>query len=276
MVAGVAIWIASPALRAADGDRTVAAGRGGSYLGIGVAEIDAGRARTLALAEERGVEITRVEEDGPAAKAGLKVGDVILEFNGQRVEGTEQFMRLVRETPAGREEKTVTSRGGAQQTVLLRTGARRGLTPPGSEAVQLVLPRGELFGPDSPDLQMPDIAKSYMGWRSPALGIEGESLQSQLASFFGVKQGVLVRSVLSGTAAERSGIRAGDVILRVNEQSISTPREISSVLRGAVTAGKKTITVALMRDRKETSVSVTLEEEKAEQVRTGKRAPTRL
>jgi serine protease Do len=275
LVAGVVICIVSPELRAADGDRiVVAAGRGGSYLGIGVAEIDAGRARTLALAEERGVEITRVEQDGPAAKAGLMVGDVILEFNGQRVEGTEQFMRLVRETPAGREEKIVISRSGAQQTIVLRTGARRGL--PGGEGVQLQLPRGELWGPDAPDLQMPDIAKSYMGWRSPALGIEGESLQSQLASFFGVKQGVLVRSVLSGTAAERSGIRAGDVILRVNEQSISTPREISSALRGAVAAGKKTITVAVMRDRKETSVSVTLEEEKAEQVRTRKRAPTRL
>jgi serine protease Do len=276
-VAGLVIWFASPELQAADGDRIAfAPGRGGSYLGIGVAEIDSGRAKALALAEGRGVEITRVEQDGPAAKAGLKVGDVILDFNAQRVEGTEQFMRLVRETPGGREEKILISRSGVQQTVVLRTGARKGLTLPVGEGVQLVLPRGELFAPDAPDLQMPDIAKSYMGWRSPALGIEGESLQSQLARFFGVEQGVLVRSVLSGTAAERSGIRAGDVILRVNEQPISTPREISSALRAAVAAGRKTTTAALMRDRKELSVNVTLEEEKAEQVRTRKGAPTRL
>src|SRR5512139_2437444 len=63
-----------------------------SYLGVGVAEINADRAKALKLKEERGVEITRVEDDSPAAKAGLKVGDVVLEYNGQRLEGTEQFV----------------------------------------------------------------------------------------------------------------------------------------------------------------------------------------
>jgi serine protease Do len=267
----------SPGLKAAGVELVgIASVHGGSYLGIGVAEIDAERAKTLSLPEERGVEITRVEDEGPAAKAGLKVGDVILEFNGQKVEGTEQFIRLVRETPAGREEKVVVSRGGSIETITMRTGARRGPAALGAEGMQLLLPRAEFFGPDAPDLHMPDIAKSYMGWRSPALGIEGESLQSQLARFFGVTQGVLVRSVLSGTPAERSGIRAGDVILRINEQQISTPREISSALRSAASAGKKTVTVNLMRERKELSVNVTLDEERAEQVRARKRPPTGL
>src|SRR3979409_1350361 len=68
---------------------------GGSFLGIGVTEVDSERAKALNLKEERGVEITRVEEDSPAARAGLKTGDVVLEYGGQRVEGTEQFVRLV-------------------------------------------------------------------------------------------------------------------------------------------------------------------------------------
>ena len=60
------------------------------------------RAKELHLKEERGVEVRCVDADSPAAKAGLKEGDVVLEYNGQRVEGGEQFMRLVRETPPGR------------------------------------------------------------------------------------------------------------------------------------------------------------------------------
>ena len=77
----------------------------GSFLGIGVQEIDSERAKALNLREERGVEVTRVEDDSPAAKGGIQTGDVVLEYNGDRVEGVEEFMRMVRETPPGRDVK---------------------------------------------------------------------------------------------------------------------------------------------------------------------------
>ena len=78
---------------------------GGTYLGVNLCEVPSDRARELKLKEAYGVEITRVEEGSPAEKAGLKSGDVVLEYNGQRVEGMEQFGRLVRETPPAREVK---------------------------------------------------------------------------------------------------------------------------------------------------------------------------
>ena len=96
---------------------------GGTYLGVNLAEIDANRAKELKLKEDYGVEITRVEENSPAEKAGVKPGDVVLEYNGQRVEGMEQFGRMVRETPPGREVKLTVSRNGATQT--LDGGARQ-------------------------------------------------------------------------------------------------------------------------------------------------------
>jgi S1-C subfamily serine protease len=68
-------------------------------------DITSDRAKALKLKEERGVEVTSVEPDSAAAKAGLKVGDVILEYNGQKVEGWEHLKRLVRETPIHREVK---------------------------------------------------------------------------------------------------------------------------------------------------------------------------
>src|SRR2546430_2260392 len=71
--------------------RTIAVATSAGYLGIGAQDIDAERAKTLKLSEVRGAEIKSVIDDSPAAKAGFKEGDVVLEYNGQKVEGIEQL-----------------------------------------------------------------------------------------------------------------------------------------------------------------------------------------
>ena len=90
------------------------------------------------------------------------------------------------------------------------------------------------------------------------LGVEAESLGSQLAAYFGVKDGVLVRSVAKDTAAEKAGIKAGDVITKVDGSTVTTPNELVSAIRSA--SSKKSFPVELMRDRHETSVTVTIED----------------
>lgn len=105
----------------------------GSFLGVGVAEISSERARTLNLREEYGVEITHVDQDSPADKAGLKSGDVVQQYNGQRVEGIEQFQRLVRETPAGRTVKLEVVRNGAGQTLTATIASRKAKMYQGSK-----------------------------------------------------------------------------------------------------------------------------------------------
>jgi len=228
-------------------------GGGGSFLGIGVAEIDNERAQALNLKEERGVEITRVDDDSPAAKAGLQKGDVVLEYSGQRVEGTEQLVRLVRETPVGRSVKIVVSRSGNLQTLAATTAARK--TPTVREF------RFEMPGmPGMPmPIPMPDVPRPYMGWRSAAVGIEAEALDSQLAEYFGVKEGVLVRSVVKGSAAEKAGLKAGDVITKVDGEKVASPRDISSAVRSK--RSQKTLPLTLMRERREMTVNVTLEDD---------------
>ncbi|MCX6621536.1 MAG: PDZ domain-containing protein, partial [Acidobacteria bacterium] len=96
----------------------------GSYLGVGVRDIDEDRAKSLNLSEEYGVEVTSLVPDGPAAKSGLQKDDVVLTYNGQRVEGTEQFVRMVQETPPGRRVKIQVNRNGSAQTLDLTTGTR--------------------------------------------------------------------------------------------------------------------------------------------------------
>lgn len=229
------------------------AGTPGSFLGVGVADIDTERSKALKLKEERGVEVTRVEQDSPAEKAGLKVGDAVLEYNGQHVEGTEQFVRLVRETPAGRAAKLLISRNGTQQTITATISARKAMTMPGMAEQFRVMPRVEI-----PEIQIPDMPKPNMSWRSVRLGIDAESVDSQLAEFFGVKEGVLVRSVMSDSAAAKAGIRAGDVIVKIEDSKVTSPREITSVLRGL--ADHKSIPVTLVRERREMTVNVTMDE----------------
>src|SRR5260370_1097975 len=126
---------------------------GGSFLGVAVAEIDNERARALKLGEVHGVEITNIDGDSPAAKAGLKTGDAVLEYNGQRVEGIEQFQRLVRETPAGREVKLLISRNGASQVVNATIGNRKGMKAFRSE---------DFFkGVEMPEFHMPDMPQIF-------------------------------------------------------------------------------------------------------------------
>ena len=109
-----------------------------------------------------------------------------------------------------------------------------------------------------PEFQLPDIPQIYTATRSAMLGVEAESLGAQLAVYFGVKEGVLVRSVLDSTPAQKAGIKAGDVITKLDGMAVTTPSELSSAVRMA--NAKKTYSIELMRDRKPVTVSVNVEE----------------
>jgi serine protease Do len=239
----------------------VAINHGVSYIGVGIQEIDSDRAKTLKLREEAGVEITRVERDSPADKAGLMESDVVLQYNGQRVEGMEQFSRMVRETPVGRDVKMDIVRNGAPQTVTVKIASRRGspLVGTGIEGWQLNIPPNFL----------PDIPRVVMASRSSLLGVEAEALDGQLAQYFGVKEGILVRTVTKGSAAEQAGVKAGDVITRVDDTNVKNPAEMSSRVRGL---RGKSVPLVVIRDHKEMTLNVMIADERQSRVVTGRRA----
>lgn len=217
-----------------------------SYLGVGVIDdMTDERARALGLKEPQGVEVTSVADDSPASKAGIKKGDVILEYNGQRVEGDEQFVRMVQETPAGRKAELQVWRNGGRQSLTAIIGSRQ------DRALVFSMPTAP-FPSIAPII--PDTPHDMFSWRSTLLGVDTEGLNSQLADFFGVKEGVLVRSVIKGSAAETAGLRAGDVITKIDGQPISSPRNISAQLWKS----GKNVTMTVVRNHKEITLNVKL------------------
>ena len=225
---------------------------GQSYIGVGLGEIDSERARQLKLKEEYGVELTHVEDESPAAKAGLKSGDVVLEYNGQRVEGMEQFARFVRETPPGRDSKLSVSRDGNRQLVTVKIGQRKG-----AGAWSMATPAAPV--PPLPPNAPGEMPRALMVWASPRMGIDAEAIEGQLGQFFGVKEGVLIRAVSKGSAAEKAGLKAGDVITKVDGAAVASPGDVTRAVRGA--RARKTFPVTLMRDKRETSITLTIDDE---------------
>jgi len=191
-------------------------------------------------------------------------------------------VRLVRETPAGRQVKLLIHREGATQTITATVAARKGATFRWQGEWQKNLDeqmkklQEHLKGLKEREFELRLHARDLpgsmvMSWRSGVLGVEAEALKAQLAEYFGVKEGVLVRQVIKGSAAEKAGIKAGDVITKVDGEAVSTPGEVTGAIRSALPK-KKTIPITVVRNRQETTLNVTIEE--AERLEPGPRPRT--
>lgn len=234
-----------------------------SWLGVELHEVTSDTAKELKLPAERGVVIGAVVPDSPAAKAGLKEKDVVTEINGQRVEGAAQFRRIIHEIPAGRTAQLTVWRDGRAQTlnVTLGKGEERRhsfkvLTPSAPGSFTFNMPEIPMV----PPMEW-DGGALVLGGR-PRLGIDAEDLNGQLGPFFGAPdgEGILVREVAAGSAAEKAGVKAGDVITSVNGERV---RSIGD-LREKLAAGKEsrdkgqTVKLGVLRNRSEVSLTVEL------------------
>jgi serine protease Do len=216
-----------------------------SYLGVDTQDLTPDRMIALHLKDEQGVEVTMVDQDAPAGKAGIKEHDVITNVNGEQVENVEQLRRLIREIPPGRTVTIGLRRDGQSLTIKAQLSSR-------TAAFNFNFgPKVHIEIPPIPNLSGLDIPVSVVVVHSALhSGLMLENLNSQLSDYFGVKngRGILVRSVEKGTLAETAGFRAGDVIVQVNGQPVSDSSDFSRALRS--TKGTS-VSVAIIRDRKE-------------------------
>lgn len=254
----------------------------GAWMGVGVGEVTSENVAKLKLKEERGVEIVTVSPGGPAEKAGIKEHDVVLEFNGQRVDGIEQFRRLIRETPVGRNAKLVVSRDGVNMTLTVTLGER---PTPSAQILRREdggewtfhlptpptppTPRAAPRAPRAPSVEVFPNMDWFSLAGAPRLGIEGDAVGKQLGEYFGVPggEGVLVKAVTPGSPADLAGVKAGDVITKIETESVKDTGDIRSAVRER--RNKTSYPITVIRNKKEMVLTVKIE--KAETPRPGAR-----
>ena len=235
-----------------------------SYLGVDIVDISSDRLGALKLKEEQGVEVTMVDQDAPAGKAGIKEHDVILTMNGTAVESKSQLQRMIHETPAGRVVSLGLSRDGQPMTIKVQLADRRSEFPHVAKGKDNDKDNDFHFEmppmPNMQDFEVPNIGVVYVH-SSMRSGVMVENLTPQLGEFFGVKSGngVLIRSVEKGSRADKAGLRAGDVIVRVGDQAVHDTSDFTHSLRSHSSGSVK---VSVIRDKKEQTLTLTLPERK--------------
>lgn len=233
----------------------------GSYLGVYIREVNEEDVDRLDLKEERGALITEVPDDGPAAEAGLQTDDVIVSWNGSRIESAAQLTRVVGETPSGRSVEVGYVRDGRERSTKVELADR-------SPAIARVFPGGGLSTESRAQLEksldgmrtrlrsLDGNGFAHLFMRGGRLGVGVQSLGDQLADYFGADDGgVLVNSVREDSPAEKAGLKAGDVILGVGDEKVEDPGDLMTEINRA-DAGD--VELRILRDRKQRTVKVTL------------------
>ena len=229
-----------------------------SYLGVGVMDLGEEAGREIGLVDPHGIEITSVQSGSPAERAGLQRGDIVLTFRDERVEGQEQFARLVRETPAGRAVELGIVRDGRRSAVSVEIGRRetRIATRRVLEATEDGLERMKREFGDFGGLTFRlegGVPRVRIASRNRWLGVELEDLEGQLAAYFGVERGVLVTHVREGSPADEAGLRAGDVIVGVDGRAARRAGDIGRLLEDET---GEAVSLEIVRDRTKTELQV--------------------
>jgi serine protease Do len=236
---------------------------GGAGIGVTVRDLDDADVRREKLSSPAGAYISDLRPDGPAAKAGFKAGDVIVKFDGETVRSAKQLTRLVEETPDGREVEAVVFRGGERVTLKVAPQPSGFFTSRYVGAPNVLTQRKPALPSNvagkTLTLTQPTVRYSLSQWMTgtPRLGASIQDLTEQLGDYFGTRTGVLVTEVNDGTPAKDAGLKAGDVITKINGLTVGSTADLRRRLTDV--SGETTITV--MRDRKEVTLKATIKDE---------------
>jgi serine protease Do len=237
--------------------------------------------------DARGASVRSVEEDSPAAKAGLKEADVIVRFDGESVRSASQLRRLVAETPAGRAVAIEVTRGGATQKLTATLAERESghsfrfngrdfsfdmpewdVPVPPEPPEALITPNAPLppRPPKAPKAVRPfawswnddGVMIHKLGPGQRKLGIEFMEMGEQLAGYFKLsgKTGVLVTAVDADGPAAKAGIKAGDVVVKLGSDAVADSDDLRQAVSRA--EGGSEVTVTVQRDGRPVELKVTL------------------
>ncbi len=192
------------------------------WLGVRIQNVDEGIADSLGLGTPRGALIAGVDDKGPAKPAGLKAGDVIVTFDGKPVKESRDLPAIVAMTAVGKDVPVVIMRDGKEQTVSVKLGR---------------LEDTEKVATGDPSSVQPPAAAAVQ----TALGMSLSMLSDDLRKKYSIKdtvKGVVVTDVGATSAAGTKGIRAGDVVVEINQEQVAAPADVSLKIKAVKDAGK--------------------------------------
>lgn len=249
---------------------------GGSYLGVEIQDVNSSNYAQLGLSEVRGVNVTRVVENSPADKAGIKEGDVIVAFDGQSVTSTRKLTRMISEVAPDHTVDMTVIRGGSEIRLPVTVGKRempgfangtwvlpKPPAPPAAPGAPAAPRPPRVFEYSFPDIEVgpieglgENLVWAFGGRRT--IGVGATSLSKQLGDYFGVAEGkgVLITSVEPDSPASRAGLKAGDVVVGAAGSDVT---EMSDLTKALNSKEEGDVTLTIVRDKKQRTINVTPE-----------------
>jgi serine protease Do len=186
-----------------------------SWLGVQIQEVTPSLARSFGLPKPTGALVAHVVSGGPAEAAGLREGDIIVDFDGKPIGGHDDLPWLASIAGIGKTVPVTVHRKGKAHDLQVKLGR---LPEPGAAPARAERRGSRRSAPDG---------------ERQVLGLSLTPVDAQIKAKTGVKRGAYVSSVDRGSAAERAGLRRGDVIVRVNGDRVARPREAAALLKKA-------------------------------------------
>ncbi len=245
------------------------------WLGVMLQDIDSELVEAMDLKNDDGVLISDVIEDSPAEKAGLEDGDVIIEFDGQKLADYKALTKAVRASSPGDKVDVVVLRDGKKKKFEVELGERARNTwvfnsndgkrlkmerlneklrdLKGGDGDVFVWNHGEGDGDINIMLQGLKLDRGFMG-------VELDDLNKQMGEYFEVEngKGALVSKVIEDSAAEKAGLKAGDVIVRMGDESIESADDVHEAL--GETKPEDEMEIEIVRKGKTKKMKLTLGE----------------
>ncbi|MCF8496595.1 MAG: DegQ family serine endoprotease [Alphaproteobacteria bacterium] len=203
------------------------------WLGVRIQSVTPEIADSLSLEHSTGALVASLTPGGPAEKAGLKAGDVILEFNGQEISAMRNLPRLVAETEINSEAEILYWRAGKKDTTQVKVGELEKAEEEG------VFEEGE-----------PEPGPVVAGVEVPLVGLTLKALSDPVRREFGIQKevnGVLVGGVKDLSEAAQKGLLEGDVIVEINQKPVTDPKEAARSFEGAAQEGRSSVLLLLNR-----------------------------
>lgn len=237
---------------------------GSSYMGIVPEDINKENMGRYGLNSPKGVGISQVSEGSPAEKAGLKKGDVILQFDGEAITSNRKLLRLIGEAAPGQTVRLTISRNGSDQHVSVTLAERedrsrglRAMTPEWRNIPQAPnAPQGPQVWGNAPE------AFAYTFGSNRRIGITTTSLTKQLADYFDVSggHGLMITSVSENSPASKAGLKAGDVVTEINGEKLE---DTDDFIRALNRRDDGEVTLTIIRDKSRRTIKVTPEKRPA-------------